>query len=69
MKKTKKRVKFSTVSLPRVLVEKIKKQMQGTGFTSVSSYVEFIMREVVASGKNKKVEEGVKAKLRALGYI
>jgi Arc/MetJ-type ribon-helix-helix transcriptional regulator len=66
--------KFTSVSLPVELVENIKKQIENTGFTSVSSFVEYVMREVVSGGTKsepftKKDEERVKERLRALGYI
>jgi hypothetical protein len=73
----KKERRFGTVSLPLPLIEKIKKKTVGTGFTSVGSYVEYVMREVVSEEKNqedknkasRKDEERVKDKLRALGYL
>ncbi len=66
--------KFTSVSLPIELVEKIKSQIKNTGFTSVSSFVEYVMREVVSSGKReepftKEDEEHIKERLRALGYM
>lgn len=71
--------KYSTVSIPTPLVEKIKKRIEGTGFTSVSSYVTYVLREVIASMEkdeeeeeeafSKEDEEKVKARLRALGYL
>jgi len=73
----KNKAKFSSVSLPTVLLEKVRKEIQGTGFTSVSSYVEYILREIImnhAEQKREKLDfikdkEKIKAKLRALGYI
>jgi len=74
--------KHTTVSIPVPLYEKIKKLIENTGFTSVSDYVTFVLREVVASiyeeepGENrddkklsKEEEARIKAKLRALGYL
>jgi Arc/MetJ-type ribon-helix-helix transcriptional regulator len=69
--------KYTTVSIPRPLYEKIKKQIEGTGFTSVSDYVTYVLREVLASIEeedkedvfSKEEEEKIKARLRALGYI
>ena len=37
--------KYTTVSIPTPLVEKIKEHIEGTGFTSVSSYVTYVLRE------------------------
>lgn len=69
--------KYTTVSIPTPLVEKIKKRIEGTGFTSVSSYVTYILREVIANMDedededvfSKEDEEKVKERLRALGYL
>lgn len=68
--------KYSTVSIPTPLVEKIKQRIEGTGFTSVSSYVTYVLREVIANMDeeeeevfSKEDEEKVKERLRALGYL
>lgn len=76
---------ITTVSIPKPLAEKIRKRMEGTGFTSLSSYVTYIMRQVLSSiekqesnnekaGQMKeafseKEEKEVKERLRSLGYI
>ena len=76
MTEDKERKKFTTISIPTPLAEKIKKQIKGTGFTSLSSYVTYVLREVVSgiekeSGHtfSKEDEERVKERLRALGYL
>ncbi|KXA93201.1 CopG family transcriptional regulator [candidate division MSBL1 archaeon SCGC-AAA259E19] len=65
--------KFTTVSIPVPLFEKVKKQVEGTGFTSVSSYVGYILRELVAEKGEapftRDDEEKIREKLRALGYL
>ncbi|RLI73502.1 CopG family transcriptional regulator [Archaeoglobales archaeon] len=69
--------KYTTVSIPIQLYEKIKKRIEGTGFTSVSDYVTYVLREVLASLEEeekeevftKEEEEKVKERLRALGYL
>jgi len=69
--------KHTTVSIPTQLYEKIKKRIEGTGFTSVSDYVTYVLREVLASLEEEEKEEAfspeeeekVKERLRALGYI
>jgi Arc/MetJ-type ribon-helix-helix transcriptional regulator len=70
------RKKFTTVSIPAPLFRKVEERIEGTGFTSVSSYVTYVLREVVAEEDEeaekpftKEDEERVKARLRALGYI
>ena len=67
--------KFTTISIPTPLAEKIKKRIKGTGFTSLSSYVTYVLREVLAGMEeeeevfSKEDEKRVKDRLRALGYI
>lgn len=68
--------KFTTISIPTPLAEKIKKRIKGTGFTSLSSYVTYVLREVISSIEEegeevftKEDEEKVKERLRALGYL
>ncbi len=75
-KKRSERKKFTTVSIPAPLFRKVEKRIKGTGFTSVSSYVTYVLREIVAEEDEeaekpftKEDEERVKARLRALGYI
>ncbi|MFQ6064314.1 MAG: CopG family transcriptional regulator [Candidatus Bathyarchaeia archaeon] len=77
MKTSRKRPKekFTTVSIPKPLFKKVEERIRGTGFTSVSSYVTYVLREIVAEEEqveepfSKEDEERVKARLRALGYI
>ena len=70
--------KFTSVSIPVPLFEKVKKRIEGTGFTSASDYVTFVLREVLTSEEeeseekeafSKEDEEKVKQRLRALGYL
>ncbi|MFX1303252.1 MAG: CopG family transcriptional regulator [Promethearchaeota archaeon] len=72
------KVEYTTVSIPKPLVEKIKQRMKGTGFSSVSSYVTYVLRQVISSIEEderskqaftKEEEEKVKQRLRDLGYI
>ncbi len=67
--------KFTTVSIPTPLFKKIGERIKGTGFTSVSSYVTYVLREVVSEEENeaepftKEDEKRVKDRLKALGYL
>ena len=68
--------KFTTISIPIPLAEKIKKRIEGTGFTSLSSYVTYVLREVISGVEEEKEEvfskedeKRVKDRLRALGYL
>ena len=68
---------YTTISIPTPLAEKIKKRIEGTGFNSLSSYVTYVLREVISGIEDeerdeafsKEDEEKVKDRLRALGYL
>ena len=74
MKKETDDKKYTTISIPTPLAEKIKKRIEGTGFTSLSSYVTYVLREVLSGIEeeereeafSKEDEEKVKERLRAL---
>lgn len=67
--------KFTKVLIPKSLFEKVKERIKGTGFTSVSDYVTYVLNEVLTEdeGEEKRFteedEEKIKARLKALGYI
>ncbi|MDG6218029.1 MAG: CopG family transcriptional regulator [Candidatus Thermoplasmatota archaeon] len=69
--------KYTTISIPTPLAEKIKQRIEGTGFHSLSSYVTYVLREVISNVEeedqdeafSKEDEEKVKERLRALGYL
>ncbi len=67
--------KFTTVSIPTPLFTKIAERIRDTGFTSVSSYVTYVLREIVTEEPeeeepfSKEDEERIKDRLRALGYL
>lgn len=72
------KVEYTTVTIPKILGAKIKERMKDTGFSSVSSYVTYVLRQVLSSIKEeekskqaftKDEEEKVKQRLRDLGYI
>ena len=64
--------KYTTITIPTPLFDKLKEKIKSTGFSSVSDYVTYILRETVTeielrkAGKDKT--ESVIEKLRALGY-
>ena len=59
---------YTTITIPKALYEKISKMIEKTGFSSVSEYVVFVLRETMADihKKNESKSEVVK-KLKALG--
>jgi Arc/MetJ-type ribon-helix-helix transcriptional regulator len=65
-----------TIKIPRELYETLQGMIEGTGFSSVTEFIVFVMRSLVSSGKikeeDKLTEEEVKAvreRLRRLGYL
>lgn len=77
MKKRRKERRYTTVSIPVTLYERISRLIEGTGFTSVSQYVTYVLREVVATHEEAKYEEPfteeekkrIIERLKRLGYI
>jgi Arc/MetJ-type ribon-helix-helix transcriptional regulator len=67
--------KYTTVSIPKILADKIKKKIEKTGFSSVSDYVTYVLREIISNVEEKKEafskedEEKVKKRLKSLGYL
>lgn len=66
-----------TISIPGSLAEKLEERCEGRGFKSVSSYVTYILRQVLSGveEKEKEVEfskadeEKVTKRLKDMGYI
>ncbi len=72
------RGRYTTVSIPVTLYNRIKELIKDTGFTSVSQFVTYVLREVVASMEKEKLEsqslseeekQKIIEKLRKLGYL
>jgi len=70
--------KYTTVSIPQPLHKKVEKLItKNPGFKSVSDYVTYVLREVVAMHETKEVPEPftssdveeIKQRLKALGYL
>ncbi len=67
--------KYTTVSIPVALYRKLESMIRGTGFRSVSEYVTYLLREIVAMKEGgeptlspEELEE-IKRRLKALGYL
>ena len=65
-----------TIKIPKELYENLKEHIEGTGFSSVTEFIVFVMRTIVSSGKlseeDKLTAEEVRAvreRLRRLGYL
>ena len=69
--------KYTTVSIPVPLFERIRRLIEGTSFKSVSDYVTYVLREVVAMHEAERTPEPftdedverIKQRLKALGYL
>ncbi|MHA1793235.1 MAG: CopG family transcriptional regulator [Promethearchaeota archaeon] len=71
---------FTSITIPYELAEKIKNRIKGSGFTSLSSYVTFVLREILGQEDHEKKEnekeplskiekDELLKRLRNLGYI
>ncbi len=65
-----------TIKIPRTLYNKLKEQIGGTGFNSVTDFIVYLLRDIVASGKldqdislTKKEIALIKKRLKTLGYL
>ena len=70
--------KYTTVSIPRVLHERIEELLEGkSGFKSVSDYVTYILREIVEMHETNRSPAPftssdvaqIRERLKALGYL
>lgn len=69
---------ITTVSIPKILAEKVKKRIENTGFNSISSYITYVLRQIMSESEDSKKKENpfskedeikVKERLRSLGYL
>jgi Arc/MetJ-type ribon-helix-helix transcriptional regulator len=70
--KRSKKTAFTTISIPTQLFRKVEKHVEDTGFPSVSSYVAFILRNIIGERKGEIGDAETKAireKLKNLGYL
>jgi len=65
-----------TIKIPRELYQKLSQMIEGSGFSSVTEFIVFVMRSLASSGEvrgvDKLTEEEVRAvreRLRRLGYL
>ncbi|MFW6105252.1 MAG: CopG family transcriptional regulator [Chloroflexota bacterium] len=65
-----------TIKIPRELYQKLGQMIKGTGFSSVTEFIVFVMRNLASGGEirgeDRLTEEEVTAireRLRRLGYL
>jgi len=65
-----------TIKIPRTLYNSLKNQIKETGFNSVTDFIVYLLRDIVASGRVDKdisltkEEIGlIKKRLKTLGYL
>jgi Arc/MetJ-type ribon-helix-helix transcriptional regulator len=67
-----------TIKIPRPLYERISKSIEGSGFSSVTDFIVYVLRDVMsgAGAKNeldrdftKDEIEAIKQRLKNLGYL
>ena len=65
-----------TIKIPRELYQTLVQMTRGTGFSSVTEFIVFVMRNLASTGdikgEDRLTEEEVKAireRLRRLGYL
>jgi len=70
--------RYTTVSIPITLHRRIKELIKDTGFTSVSQFVTYILREVISSMEEERIKSEsiseedkrkIVEKLKKLGYL
>ncbi len=66
----------ATIKIPKQLYNSLKDQIEETGFSSVTEFIVFVLRDIAGSGpidqdiKLTKGEiESVKKRLKELGYL
>jgi len=65
-----------TIKIPRELYQRLGRMIQGTGFSSVTEFIVFIMRTLASVGEIKEEDrltaeevKAIKERLRRLGYL
>jgi len=69
--------KYTTITIPKPMYDKLSRIIEHTGFSSVSDYVTYVIRDLIAEMGESKTAKGAKSrekseimkKLHALGYV
>ncbi|MBY9007036.1 MAG: CopG family transcriptional regulator [Candidatus Lokiarchaeota archaeon] len=78
MDKEENKFEYENILIPNPLAEKFKEKMKDKGFSSVSNYITYILRQVISTNEeeenlkqafSKEEEESIKQRLINLGYL
>jgi len=64
-----------TIKIPRPLYQKLQAIIEGSGYNSVTDFIVYILRDLVASSKtpesgfDEKEIQAIKKRLKNLGYL
>jgi len=64
-----------TLKIPRPIYDKLKKVIEGSGFSSVNEFVVYVLRDLISSGieetedLSKKEIDAIRQRLKNLGYL
>ena len=66
-----------TIKIPRPLYERILKSIEGSGFSSATDFIVYVLRDVMSGAGNKTDNgeltreelEAIKQRLKNLGYL
>ena len=65
-----------TIKIPRELYRTLKNMTEGTGFSSVTEFIVFVMRSVASTGDLKEQDaltaeevRSIRGRLKRLGYL
>ena len=65
-----------TIKIPRELYETLQKMIEGTGFSSTTEFIVFVLRTLASTGKIKEEDrlteqevQIIKERLKRLGYL
>jgi Arc/MetJ-type ribon-helix-helix transcriptional regulator len=66
-----------TIKIPRPLYERILKSIEGSGFSSATDFIVYVLRDVMSGAGNKSTDgeltreelEAIKQRLKNLGYL
>ncbi len=65
-----------TIKIPRELYDTLQKMIEGTGFSSTTEFIVFVMRTLASTGSIKEDEKlteqevkVIKERLKKLGYL